>query len=148
MESTNERIADRVLVEGLAAGHFFVAPDSIRISLNAAAVGVESSSEAAMALRVVQVPAVVAYACTVHKLQGATLESLVTLPFTSCFGNKRRTIYTALSRVTTEQQLIMMEPLPHGAAFFARDDTDPLEVFNKKAQERTDRALADLGVRV
>jgi len=144
--STNERIVDEVLVDGLAPGHFLVAPDSTRISLNPAAVGVESASEGTMALRVVQVPAVVAYACTVHKLQGATLDSLVTLPFTSCFGNKKRTIYTALSRVTTEQQLIMMAPLAHGVDYFASDDADPLEMFNKKAKARTERALAELGV--
>jgi len=144
--STNERIADKVLVEGLAPGHFLVSPEPINISLNAAAVGVESGCESAMALRVFQVPAVVAYACTVHKFQGATLESLVTLPFTSCFGNKKRTVYTALSRVTTEEELIMLEPLAQGVEFFTKDDADPLEIFNKRAQARTQRALAELGV--
>ena len=144
--STNERVAGTVLVEGLAPGHFLVSPDATNISLNAASVGVESASEATMAVRVSQVPAVVAYACTVHKFQGATLESLVTLPFTSCFSNTKRTVYTALSRVTTEEELVMLEPLAQGVEFFTNDEADPLEIFNKRAKERTQRALAELGV--
>ena len=60
-----------------------------------------------------QIPAIVNYATTGHKLQGQTKKTLVI----SIWSNRKNWNYVALSRVKTRQGLYLVKKLPYDTDF-------------------------------
>lgn len=131
LRSRLEQYRSKVLVPGLPLGVFPLRAEKLQTRLEGSTFGATLAGNRTLSVTVTQFACVLAFASTVWRMQGRTLDSIVILDTRTFSGAaKRQGIYVALSRLTTSTGLILLAPLDKPASYFHLKPDDPLRVYN------------------